>query len=508
MEPTMNLDALLHNQDWPKRTDDTDEALDGISKFNPYHDEQGRFSTADGDITGASGQPFYPGKTTLRGRAIAAMGGDIDQGQLFQTETASAEIKEWERHLEALDSKKEWIKREEEKDAKRYIETPKEIAGLDYQPGVWTDEQVVEIKEQVDYTLQIMADNFHTRLESFIHREMLNEVHEGLSGADLSGYVVQLQNLGVITVDDGQVVVNKTRAEELGALPSIEDLRHEIASDIRMKMNSNQGDIAIRVSAEDLFDTVVQDDYLNAFQRGDSSSVPFNSVYRAEIEKLTQNIPSGTRGDKRPVYGYLQTSEHENYDGKVSQYGEYMMGIKHRVRDRATMTVGDSFLKGKAMRLQNSELPNWAIMAMSISGSRQGPLWEASAENTVLSQLDHLPGLEFLSMDYQDGMMESTSALWDFEESGYFEVQIHGGLKVSTDVDYITAPDGGYVSDRVYAAAALINKREWDVDLSGGWGEPLEGSEYNISVRNGMHNTAGDAETDYAFLDEMGIPRT
>ena len=59
--PTINLDSTDINQDWPKRTPDTYAALglpSPISKFNPYHDELGRFTTAGGDAYGGDTDRF------------------------------------------------------------------------------------------------------------------------------------------------------------------------------------------------------------------------------------------------------------------------------------------------------------------------------------------------------------------------------------------------------------------------------------------------------------------
>ena len=58
--PTINLDATDENQDWPKRTPDTYEALGlplPIVKFNPYHDDRGRFTTAANNTTGSQRVP-------------------------------------------------------------------------------------------------------------------------------------------------------------------------------------------------------------------------------------------------------------------------------------------------------------------------------------------------------------------------------------------------------------------------------------------------------------------
>ena len=56
--PTINLDSTDINQDWPKRTPDTYAALglpSPISKFNPYHDERGRFTSANTAVTMSGG---------------------------------------------------------------------------------------------------------------------------------------------------------------------------------------------------------------------------------------------------------------------------------------------------------------------------------------------------------------------------------------------------------------------------------------------------------------------
>ena len=78
--PTINLDSTDINQDWPKRTPDTYAALglpSPISKFNPNHDELGRFSSGPGEGTTGTGLPLHQRENSPEVDAILdKMGGD------------------------------------------------------------------------------------------------------------------------------------------------------------------------------------------------------------------------------------------------------------------------------------------------------------------------------------------------------------------------------------------------------------------------------------------------
>ena len=78
----INLDEEDINQDWTKQVDDTYAALglpSPISKFNPYHDELGRFSTAEGDAYGAATDRFTPAGSNLKDSPLQEKGAHITQ---------------------------------------------------------------------------------------------------------------------------------------------------------------------------------------------------------------------------------------------------------------------------------------------------------------------------------------------------------------------------------------------------------------------------------------------
>ena len=80
--PTINLDAIDINQDWPKRTPDTYAALglpSPISKFNPYHDELGRFTTAGGDAYGGDTDRFTWAGSDLQDSPLQNKGAAVTQ---------------------------------------------------------------------------------------------------------------------------------------------------------------------------------------------------------------------------------------------------------------------------------------------------------------------------------------------------------------------------------------------------------------------------------------------
>lgn len=117
------------------------------------------------------------------------------------------------------------------------------------------------------------------------------------------------------------------------------------------------GEITIAVTP-DIFSFVVSDErFMSQFETGESGGV-LDPDYRMVQEAASQGVKLDTEDTDRPIYGFVTTSTEQlprdrsergkwqesmnvNTD-RVSQYGEWRAVLNSDVRDRTTITVGDS----------------------------------------------------------------------------------------------------------------------------------------------------------------------
>ena len=123
---------------------------------------------------------------------------------------------------------------------------------------------------------------------------------------------------------------------------------------------------------------------------------------RRTLEAAVFGTPKETLN--RPIYGYLSKDAHgENVDADVSQYGNVALKMKPSVRDRTTMTSGDS-------------------LTLTGGGYR---------ETLVPRPVNHPDNRIY-------PMYNSTDPLADnFGKYRYVEAQMHGGVK-SSDIESVT----------------------------------------------------------------------
>lgn len=137
-----------------------------------------------------------------------------------------------------------------------------------------------------------------------------------------------------------------------------------------------------------------------------SSRGSYTPSGRVAAENSGLGTPDGLPNNKRPIYGYLKGAT--NKSSEASSYGEVIFNMKPAARNRATFTLGDS-------------LGNF--LAGSVIGT---PVVK--------------PNLGSLPKDYISGSVsrksDGTFAIRN-EYHGYFEAQIHGGVKL-TDVKSVT----------------------------------------------------------------------
>jgi hypothetical protein len=194
------------------------------------------------------------------------------------------------------------------------------------------------------------------------------------------------------------------------------------------------GDVTIAMSQGVLSSVLVEGRYKNQFETRTSGG-KLDVGVRKVGEGLATGTPAGTKLADRPVYGYLTDNESvHTYQSKrdavnalegewsdkhsldrtldwqtttsvnsyqVDQYGDIRVVLKPSVRERTTVTIGDSLRTGVMADGMTNPKPDLVNMGLYKAGAAR-----------------HMSGNP---------------------TAGYLETQIHGGVKVS-DISRIYAP--------------------------------------------------------------------
>jgi hypothetical protein len=155
-------------------------------------------------------------------------------------------------------------------------------------------------------------------------------------------------------------------------------------------------------------------EFKNQFQTKSSNGLLDPSM-RKQGELGNQYIPIDVKPSDRPIYGYLSPDDsQENLTSLGTfQYGEVKFVLKDSVRDRATMTIGDSLgLRNFPMKINKTP-----------------SLREVIGATDRVKRV--LYGRGIRDWEGQDS----------FAETDYFEAQIFGGVSAK-DVEMIYVPNG------------------------------------------------------------------
>jgi hypothetical protein len=155
--------------------------------------------------------------------------------------------------------------------------------------------------------------------------------------------------------------------------------------------------VHLRMRVRD-FEMFLRDDRYRTQFEGMRSGGAQHVSARILVEETVLGVPASSRPLDRPIYGYMSCSDEA---GVIQQYGEVVLVLKQRVRNRATFVVGDT--------LDNA-----------LRAGGHGP-WFAprpiSAPNT-------------LALSLEDPLTASTPA--DIAPAHrYWEAQIYGGLRTA-----------------------------------------------------------------------------
>jgi hypothetical protein len=149
------------------------------------------------------------------------------------------------------------------------------------------------------------------------------------------------------------------------------------------------GNVTIAIKLEDLFKVFKDKRFKNQFETMTSNGM-LDDKFRKVSEAAVQNIPVQAAPTERSIYGYITTNEKiqntvpdegfENgikrlWDNKLSinsdavdQYGDIRIVLKPEVKQRTTVTIGDSLYSGKLADKITSPNPDLINMGLYDNG--------------------------------------------------------------------------------------------------------------------------------------------
>lgn len=161
--------------------------------------------------------------------------------------------------------------------------------------------------------------------------------------------------------------------------------------------------IMIRID-HSILDKIVKEGRLKTQFETKTSKGILDTERRAQVEFNLFGIKSNASPSERPIYGFMREESYGNY--AVKQYGNIVFVLKDEVKDRATITMGDSlgetFVPTPAKKIQKEFL-----------------------------NYDHIAQLKGIR-DIK-GVVDDTSKII----SHYIEAQVHGGVEIARDVEEV-----------------------------------------------------------------------
>jgi hypothetical protein len=270
--------------------------------------------------------------------------------------------------------------------------------------GSWAHGQVD------DYTLDPRFQNginfdgvfsWDSKIGKFI-QEYASE--KGGSDADL---VAEQQTAMKMRLRDEQLANSNVADPEI-----FKNYTDNIFPEIALVMES--GKVCIAMDADSFEEMMSSGDprFKTQFEIADSNGM-YAPTVRLNGEARGQLIPVNVDASERPIYGYssLDDSDENITSDGVFQYGEIRFVLKDSVKDRTTMTIGDSLQTG-AIPMRMNKTPKVSDVIKATDGQ-------------IVSAIK--TGYEFDSAE--------------FTEDNYFETQIFGGVSLK-DIEKIYVPFG------------------------------------------------------------------
>ena len=175
------------------------------------------------------------------------------------------------------------------------------------------------------------------------------------------------------------------------------------------------------------------------FESGSSGGM-FNTVLRRDVEFSQMGVPTDLADELRPIYGFFSDDGYPFGTLAAQCYGPVVVHLKKSVRSRTTITDGDSLDHGLIPLPATGEIDEDDLDRLFAWTSRSGVIARDSI-NSVLQQF------------YEEVLGESYIDYYTGEDSGYTEIQVHGGVSVD-DIDYIEYPEN-YAADNPEVLAQL-----------------------------------------------------
>lgn len=201
-------------------------------------------------------------------------------------------------------------------------------------------------------------------------------------------------------------------ARQLGGTAG--EARKEVASRCQKLVDGLE--VHVRVK-EHVLPLVLQGGFKNQFEVGSSDAL-YDPEGRAAGELKGMGLPRDTPAAERPKYGYLTSADADHRAetaAGMAGYGGVVVRLKARVRERATVTMGDS-LRGAT----NGEYQASPIGAVSHRSVNPGDVLAAGP----------------------DSLADKKS--WDSGHRTYIEAQLHGSISVEDieEVGFESEPAG------------------------------------------------------------------
>lgn len=218
---------------------------------------------------------------------------------------------------------------------------------------------------------------------------------------------------------------------------SIEELRAEMAAKSKQALDGKP--IAVRVTPKALKGILAEGRIKTQFETNRSNG-ELDPKWRARVEERWFGLQKDSDPKQRPIYGYVAVdgvrsvsgdAKTAGQDGNVlDQYGGIQVVLKDGVKDRTTVTWGDSLTIPDYTIPEPLNNPTWRSYALPTGGIGNG----------ALKDLDR----------------DVNSQLW--RERNYVEAQIHGGVS-SSDIAEVVLPK----ADKALQAALTDAGISWRV---------------------------------------------
>lgn len=209
-----------------------------------------------------------------------------------------------------------------------------------------------------------------------------------------------------------------------------------------------QGKVFVRVPGEVLEEVVSSGQLMNQHESGQSEGM-LHPGLRLAAEAALHALPLDAPAGERPIYGYMQEDDgggvyaRGEQNERLAQYGNVAVELKASVRDRVTVTLGDSLDASGVVVLDPATRETRSAWALA-KGYSELDVRRALA-HTLATVSPRAPApLTAPTDDELDGLLDGDGdAVLGYDApddlNGYVEAQVHGGIALA-DVEAVHLP--------------------------------------------------------------------